>query len=558
MAPAFVIERRRGQAATDPRVADDPEQEKERLREALGSAGRELRDIAKSVGRAAGEEEGEIFEAHADFAADPELARRAEAGIDGGASAEDAVTEAFGWFRELLAAAQSEYLAARAADLDDVRGRVVAILRGESTAVETPKERSVLVAAELTPSETATLPRPLIAAILTAGGSPTSHAAILARALGIPAVVGVSGLLEAVEEGMELVVDGGSGEIVVAPEADEKKEFEERAKDAEEHRKRLMALRDEPGRTADGTQVPLAANLAGPDDIELARAAGAEGSGLVRTEFLYLGRRTPPGVEEQTAFYRQLLEAFSGHRVVIRTLDVGADKPLPFVEQASEPNPALGLRGIRLGLTKPDLLRLQLRAILRAHAATRDHGTRAAVNFPLVSRTEELLEAREILREMAEEEGVDTEGLEVGVMVEVPSAALAARRLAKACDFLSLGTNDLLQYLFAADRLVPEVAGLPDILEPEVLRLVGQVAEAAHAEGAWMSVCGEAAAEPVSAAALVGAGADRLSMTPAAIPEIKDVLRRVTREALRGAAAAAMDAPDAGEARRRIEAVLPA
>jgi phosphotransferase system enzyme I (PtsI) len=558
VAPAFVIERGPKETPGEPsRVGADPQHEKERLHYALDTAARELRDIAKSVAEAAGDEEGEIFEAHADFAADPELARRAEEAIDGGASSEDAVTEAFGWFRELLAAAQSEYLAARAADLDDVRGRVVAIIRGESRAVEAPRERSVIVAAELTPSETATLPRALIAAILTGAGSPTSHAAILARALGIPAVVGVTGLLAAVDVGTELAVDGGSGEIVVGPEDEERKEFEERARAGEERRKRLTALREEPGRTADGAPVGLAANLAGPDDIELARAAGAEGSGLVRTEFLFLDRRTPPGVEEQAAFYRELLEAFSGHRVVIRTLDVGADKPLPFVEQAPEPNPALGLRGIRIGLAQPELLRLQLRAILLAHVATRGQGTRAAVNFPMVSRAEELSAARSILDEAAREEGVDTDGLEVGVMVEVPSAALAARRLAAACDFLSLGTNDLLQYLFAADRLVPEVSGLPDVLEPEVLRLIGGVADAAHAEGVWMGVCGEAAADPVSALALVGAGADRLSMTPAAIPEVKDVLRRVTREELREAAAEAMEAADASEARRRIEAVLP-
>lgn len=558
VAPAFVVERRRAPAAPEPALGTvAPQREKERLQEALDRAQQELRDIATNVAQAAGDEEGEIFEAHADFAADPELARRAEEDIDQGRSAEAAVTEAFAWFRDLLAAAQSEYLAARAADLDDVRDRVVAILRGESTAVEAPRERSVIVAAELTPSETATLPRALIAAILTGAGSPTSHAAILARALGIPAVVGVSGLLEAVAPGTELAVDGGSGEIIVAPEASEREEFEVRAKAAEERRKQLIALRTEPGRTADGAPIPLAANLAGPDDIELARAAGAEGSGLVRTEFLFLDRRSPPSVEEQTDFYRELLEAFSGHRVVIRTLDVGADKPLPFVEQGKEPNPALGLRGIRLSLTRPELLRAQLRAIARAHGTTRDRGTRAAVNFPLVSKTEELSEAREILNEVAREEGIDIEGLEVGVMVEVPSAALAARRLAAACDFLSLGTNDLLQYLFAADRLVPEVSGIPDVLQPEVLLLVHQVAEAAHAEGKWMSVCGEAAADPVSALALVGAGADRLSMTPAAIPEVKDVLRRVTREDLREAVAEAMEAADAGEARRRIEAVLP-
>jgi phosphoenolpyruvate-protein phosphotransferase len=557
VAPAFVLALQRAEVTEPRHQVGSPGEEKERLREALATAEQQLREIAKGVAEAAGEEEGEIFEAHADFAADPELVRRADEAIAGGVAAEEAVAEAFGQFRELLAASQSEYLATRAGDLDDVRDRVVAILRGETTAVEAPTERSVIVAEELTPSETATLPREFIAGIVTVKGSPTSHAAILARALGIPAVVGVSGLLEAIQAGADLAVDGSSGEVVAAPDAKELEEFEGRGRAAEHRRLRLAALREELGRTADGFRIGLAANVAGPDDIELARAAGAEGSGLVRTEFLFLDRRTPPSVEEQAEFYRRLLEAFSGYRVVFRTLDVGADKPLPFVEQSPEPNPALGVRGIRLSLARPELLRDQLRAVLRAYAATRESGGHAAINFPMVSRPEELAAVREILEERAREEDIDIDGMEVGVMVEVPSAALAARRLARHCDFLSLGTNDLLQYLFAADRLVPEVSNLPDVMDPDVLRLVKAVAEAAHDEGAWLGVCGEAAADPVAAAALVGVGVDRLSMTPAAIPEVKDVLRQVTREGLREAAAAALESRHAPEARERVQAALP-
>jgi phosphotransferase system enzyme I (PtsI) len=557
LAPAFVV-------APQAPIEDDlpkersatAEEEATRLRTALRQAEEELREIARTVEATAGENEAEIFEAHAEFAADPELERLATEAIVDGASAERAVVEAFGTFRELLMASTSEYLAARAADLDDVRDRVVKILLGRSTVGDAPTVRSVVAAHELTPSQTVSIPVEVIAGIVTETGSPTSHAAILARALGVPAVVSCAGLLDAVGEGGAVVaVDGRTGAVVVDPEQSERDAIRQRMDEEEGRREKLAELRDELGHTADGHRVELAANIGAIQHIPAAVEAGGEGSGLVRTEFLFLDRTTAPTVEEQVGFYAEVLRAFPGWRVVFRTLDVGADKPLPFVEREPEENPALGLRGIRLSLQRTELFRDQLRALLRARAAasTEDAG-RLAIMFPLVSTVGELVQAREILHEVAEEEGADLTGIEVGVMVEVPTAALGARRLAQHADFLSIGTNDLLQYLFAADRLIGAVADLADVLEPDVLSLIGGVIEAGHAHKAWVGVCGEAAGDPTVAAALVGLGIDELSMTRVAIPEVKDALRRLTRTECRLAVEEAIErAADAAEARRLLE-----
>jgi len=556
LAPAFVV---KPQATSD---GDVPKQrsgsaaeETARMRKALGRAEEELLELAGIVSVSAGEQEAEIFEAQADFAADPEIAALAGDAIEEGASAERAVIDAFGTFRELLLGSESEYRTERVADIDDVRDRVVRILLGRSTAGEAPRVRSVIAAHELTPSQTASIPVEVIAGIVTETGSPTSHAAILARALGVPAVVSCPGLLDAVEPGEAIAVDGRTGVVVVDPEDSERDAIRRRMEQEDRRVEELAALRDEPGHTADGQRIELAANIGSIQHIPAAVEAGGEGSGLVRTEFLFLDRTTAPTVEEQVVFYAEVLRAFPGHRVVFRTLDVGADKPLPFVEREPEENPALGLRGIRLSFQRPDLFRTQLRALLRARAEESGDGAgRLAIMFPLVSTTRELLDAREALRSVAEEEGVDLSGIEVGVMIEVPSAALSAGRLAEHADFLSIGTNDLLQYLFAADRLVGAVADLADVLEPDVLSLIRSVVEAGHANGAWVGVCGEAAGDPTVAAALVGLGVDELSMTRVAIPEVKEALRRVTRAECREAALAAIElASEATEARRILE-----
>ena len=558
IAPAFVLAPPLVLAGLPETASGPPEEELTRLLGALGRAETELRELAQTVTASAGEEEAEIFEAHAEFAADPELIRLTEQAVAEGASAERAVVDAFETFRELLVASASEYLAARAADLDDVRDRVVKILIGLSTSGDKPDRRSVIVAHELTPSQTASIPVDLIAGIATETGSPTSHAAILARALGVPAVVACAGLLSAIHVGVDVAIDGRAGQAIVDPDPSEREAIARRHEEEERRRDALGALRDEPGRTADGHRVELAANIGSIDHIPAAIEAGGEGSGLVRTEFLFLGRADAPTVEEQTKVYAEILRGFPGHRVVFRTLDAGADKPLPFVEREPEENPALGLRGIRLSLRRPDLFRDQLRALVRARVEVADEDAgRLAIMFPVVAMAAELEAARDTLRLVAAEEGIDPGEIEVGVMIEVPSGALGAARLANGVDFFSIGTNDLIQYLFAVDRLNGAVADIGDVLEPDVLALIGRVVDAGHANAAWVGVCGEAAGDPTVAGALVGLGVDELSMTKVAIPEVKDALRRLTRQACREAVEEAIaKAEDAAESRRILEGRL--
>jgi phosphoenolpyruvate-protein phosphotransferase (PTS system enzyme I) len=551
--PAFLVVAPKVPAIVDERDGS-PDDEKDRLNDALARAATQLTEIADRVSVEVGADEGEIFGAHASFANDPELRAQAESAIDEGASAERAVIDSFDEFRSLLTASESEYLSARAEDLTDVRDRVVAILQGVAGDAPAPTEPSVIIAETLTPSQTAQIPRRMILAIATQTGSPTSHAAILARALGVPAVVAVPGLVDSVTAGAVVAVDGGEGLVWVDPTDEERDRFEGLAREAAARRHALEEIRDVPGATADGKHIELAANIGSIEDLALAVEAGAEGSGLVRTEFLFIDRDRAPTVEEQVAFYQQVAAAFVGHRVVFRTLDVGADKPLAFVEREPEENPALGVRGIRLSLQRQELFRDQLRALLRV-AAMDDVG-RVAIMFPLVSLPSELKQAREIVNEVAEAEGTTLDGVEIGAMVEVPIAALAANRLAAHADFLSVGTNDLVQYLFAADRLVGGIAHLTDPCEPEVLRLLGSVADAGHRNGAWVGVCGEAANDPAFAAALVGLGIDELSMTGPAIPEIKDTLRRLTTDQCRAAVSRAMEADDATAARAVLEQAL--
>jgi phosphoenolpyruvate-protein phosphotransferase len=560
LAPAFPLAPATSSGPVPATRSGTLDDEVARLDAALATAAEQLTALAERVTTAIGEEEGEIFEAHAEFADDPELRTQAVHAIEAGASAERGAITAFDTFRELLAGSSSELLAARATDLDDVRDRVVALLQGRDVNVPVPAERSVVVAHELTPSQTASLPRELIAALVTETGSPTSHAAILARSLGIPAVVAVPGLLDAISAGGTLAVDGRTGEVVVDPDEDRREAIAARLEQEDARRAELDALRDEPGRTADGHRVELAANIGSADDLAVAVEAGAEGSGLVRTEFLFQERRIAPTVDDQVAFYTEVLRAFPGHRVVFRTMDVGADKPLPFVQREPEENPALGLRGIRLHLARPELFRDQLRALLRAHLAVAGQAAgRLAIMFPLVATVGELRRARGFLAEVAAEEDVDLAAIEVGVMVEVPSAALGAGRLAREVDFLSIGTNDLLQYLFAADRLQGGVGELADVCEPDVLTLIGSVVTAGHEADAWVGVCGEAASDPVVAAALVGLGIDELSMTRVAIPEVKETLRGLTRERCREAVTQVVAGhEDAAGVRAGLEAALAA
>lgn len=548
--PVFLVESASGEIAA---VAGSPDEERERMHAALDEAAEEIRELACRVEVELGADEAGIFVAQAAFASDPALIRMAEDGIAAGESAEQSVSEAFQVFRRRLQESSSEYLAARAADLDDVRNRVVRVLAGRAAGPEAPSVPSVIVASELTPSYTAGLPAQKVVAIATERGTATSHAAILARARGIPCVVGVVGLMTVARGATHIAVDGTRGRVVPDPDEATRKQFEREADEASERREELRSLRSVAAVTVDGRRVEMAANVSSLSDLEVAVEVGAEGSGLVRTEFLFQDRTEPPSVDEQVDVYRRILETFPDQRVVFRTLDAGADKPLPFLPRPAEVNPDLGVRGIRLGLDRPALLEDQLRAIIRAG---RDSVARVGVMFPMVTTASEIDEVLTVVTRVAADEDFDTAQMEIGAMVEIPVAALTVGRLARRLDFVSVGTNDLLQYLFAADRRQAQLADLPDLFEPAVLRLLGQLVDDAHSAGAWVGVCGESAGTVTGAIAFVGLRCDELSMAPNAIPEVKEALRRLRASDVDHAVRQAMVAPDAVEARQRVQSLL--
>lgn len=554
--PAFLL--RTEQRAVGRAVAGDP---LAALDAALEDAERDLLALGATMAERVGPDEAEILASHAVIARDPELRALAAEGIAAGRAPAEALTAAFDTFIALLADVGGEVFGERTADLTDVRDRIVDALEGRSTAVVLPDVPVVLVSPELLPSHTAAFPPELLLGIVTETGSPTSHASILARAMGIPAIVGCEGATTAVAEAEFFAIDGGTGEVVVDPTEDDLVRLRGAASRLARREVRLRALRDRDGATADGVRVELSANIGSPHDLELAVAVGAEGAGLVRTEFLFAGRRTAPDVDEQAVLYSRILGAFPGRRVIFRTMDIGADKPLPFVRRGREENPSLGLRGLRLHLAERDLLRTQLSAVLRASngpSGSKTAGGRAALMFPMVSAPRELDEALAELGDVAAAVGTGAEGLEVGVMVEVPSAALDAARLASRVAFLSVGTNDLVQYVFAADRLNHAVSATGDAADPVVLRLIGSVAVHGTAHGAWTGVCGEAAGDPGLALILVGLGVRELSMSARSIPAVKDALRRFTLADCRELAELAT-APDAGvdEVRRHLADLLP-
>lgn len=495
--------------------------------------------------RRAGGDARDILGAQVLMARDPALADEAGRRIHEGQSAARAVFDAFGVYRRLVAGAGG-YLAARAADLDDVRDRVIAQLYGLrmpgwSTGSSAPY---VLVARDLAPAETATLDTVRVAAFVTEEGAPTSHTAILARSLGVPAVVGCADATS-LAEGTSVLVDGSEGQVRVEPPAAELAA----ARTGTRRPAGATPGAARPGATADGRRVALLANIGGPQDIPTAVTAGAEGIGLYRTEFLFLDRARPPDEQEQEEAYRAALAAFPGGRVVVRILDAGADKPLGFLPRPGrEPNPALGERGVRLLRRHPEVLAGQLRALSRA--AARSAPARLEVMAPMVAGAAEAGWFAEACREAGLEAGV-------GAMVEVPAAAIRVRDLAGAVDFVSLGTNDLAQYVFAADRQVAALAGFQDPWQPALLDLVALTVGAAAEAAIGCGVCGEAAADPALACVLVGVGVTSLSMGAAAIPAVRAALAAHTEAQCRAAATAVRAVPTAEEARSAAWSVLP-
>ncbi|MFE9940371.1 phosphoenolpyruvate--protein phosphotransferase [Streptomyces hirsutus] len=518
--------------------AEEAEREQGRARKAVEAVAADL----MARGNLAGGEAQAVLEAQAMMAQDPELMTDVERRIVESSTAERAVYDAFAAYRELLAAA-GEYLAGRVADLDDVRNRIVARLLGvPMPGVPDSDEPYVLVARDLAPADTALLDPTLVLGFVTEEGGPTSHSAILARALGVPAVVALPGAGE-LAEGTLIAVDGSTGEIFVNPSEEKKGQLEAAAAE----RRAALSASTGPGATADGHTVPLLANIGGPADVPAAVEAGAEGVGLFRTEFLFLDdNKNAPSEEKQVAAYRQVLEAFPEGRVVVRVLDAGADKPLDFLTPADEPNPALGVRGLRSLLDHPEVLRTQLSALVKASEGLSVH---LEVMAPMVADRADAKAFADACREA---------GLHAkfGAMVEIPSAALRARSILQEVEFLSLGTNDLAQYTFAADRQVGAVSRLQDPWQPALLDLVALAAEAAKAEGKSCGVCGEAASDPLLASVLTGLGVTSLSMGAASIPYVRAALAKFTLAQCERAAAAARATDSAEEARRAAQTVL--
>jgi multiphosphoryl transfer protein len=510
-----------------------PAEERARLEAARAAVRTDLERARVAVAGRAAAEEADIFTAHALLLDDAAIVEPALRQIDDGEPAgrawRAAAREAAAAFRAL----DDDYLRERAVDVEDVATQVLAQLAGVASGavLEAP---GIVVADELTPREAAGLEPADAWAITTARGGATAHAAILARALGIPAVVGLGGSLLAIEEGTTLAVDGEAGLVHVDPGPEAIAEHERRREAAAAERSAALALAAEPGALRDGRRLEVFANVGNPAEARLAVEQGAEGIGLLRTEFLFLDRAAPPGEEEQVEVLREIAQALDGGPVVVRTLDVGADKPLPFLPQDPEPNPFLGRRGIRLSLANPDLFRTQLRAILRV---AEEHPLK--VMFPMVATLEEVRGARALLDEARAELGSGA-AVEVGVMVEVPALALQAVQFAAEVDFFSIGTNDLAQYVMAADRGNAALAGLLDDSLAPVLALVAEVTAAASARGRWVGVCGELAGDPRAAILLAGLGVHELSMAASRIPAVKAALREVDTTAAETAARAAL------------------
>lgn len=535
-----------GGLAPAPVPAGGPEEEAARLRSALAEAAHELTSLARATSEAAGDEVGAIFEAQALFAVDPGIVDPAFAAVAAGQGAADAILAVTEAQAQLLAAVDNAYLAERAADVRDVGRRVAALARGEPRPDpwRSDGHLAVLVADDLDPSIVASLRKELVAGIVLADGAPTSHAAIVARALGIPLVLGLGSQIAGITADVDLAVDGSGGQVTVDPSPVTVDEL-----------RRSRATLDLHGASSTPVDRPLGiaivANVGSPHEAQAAAAAGADGIGLVRTELLFIGRHAPPNVAEQRSTYAAIRAAMRGRPVTFRTLDIGGDKPAAWQTGPTEANPALGIRGVRLGQRQPSLLDDQLRALVEAA-----DGGDLRVMIPMVATVEELDAVRERLEAVTAavvaDGGRRPASVDLGAMIEVPAAAVMAEVLARSAGFFSIGTNDLVQYTMAADRTRHELADLASPLQPAVLRLIDGVVRAGERHACHVAVCGEAAADPAVVPILVGLGVTELSVTPSAIGGVRALLAGLDLDACRTLATRALQARTLAEVRALV------
>ena len=528
-----------------------------RLRNAAKAASRELRDLAASVRDAGHADEAAIFLAQAAIARDPDVIEAAATAIERDRiDAIGAIASAARATAARIAALDDELLRGRATDVLDVADRIGRALAGISDGplLAAP---AIVIADDLPPSVTATLPRDRVLGIALEGSSPTAHAAILARAYGIPAIVSATGLLTAARaagSGAELAIDGSTGEAIVEPDAAERARYDGLAADAAADRERDLGEADQPARTFDGVDVLVLANIGSPDDCADALRLGARGVGLFRTEFLFLERARPPSEQEQEGAYRRVIEAFAGLPVTIRLLDVGGDKQIPYLDQPREDNPFLGVRALRLADRRPDLFITQLRACYRAAAAGP-----VKVMAPMIADAADAATLRTLAHEARaslERDGLPIGEVDLGVMLEIPSAILVGDSYLAQLAFASLGTNDLLQYALAVDRGNPALDRYRDPLHPALLRLIREAVESSSRAGIELSVCGEMAGDPAAALALVGLGVRQLSMSAASLAAVRRAIRGAAAPALEDAANEALRGGTAAEARATFTALL--
>ncbi|MGP8245149.1 MAG: phosphoenolpyruvate--protein phosphotransferase [Bryobacteraceae bacterium] len=535
-----LVKLRRVAVEPAPRAIENPEAERQRLMAAVGGAREETRALYEWAKAHLGADEAGIFDAQSLFLEDPELTGGvARMLAENGVGAEAAWQAETGKLADRLKALDDPYLRARAADVADVAARVLRRLAGQASGVTALREPAIVTARELTPSEVREFDPAMTLGLCLETGSASAHSAILARARGIPVVAGLGPGISALPDGTIVAMDGGQGTVWISPDADQAKALEGRRENWLAARREAERERLRPAATRDGRRVRVLANISGVADAEEAVARGAEGVGVLRTEFLFLDRAAAPGEEEQVAVYEAIAEALGGRTLSVRALDIGGDKRVPYIEIGEEANAFLGWRGIRVMLGRRDLFRTQLRAILRA-------GATQAVELllPMIASVDELRETKAQLREAEAE--LEREGLafrkniRIGVMIEVPAAVAVADRLAREASFFSIGSNDLIQYVMAADRTNARVAPMADPFQPAVLRMIRQTIEAGRGAGIGVALCGEMAADPVATPLLLGLGLEEFSVSAPSIPELKRAISRwsvveaegVAREAL--------------------------
>jgi len=512
-----------------------------RFRAALENTRNEIKVMHAKVKKEIGGKHSNIFEAHLMILSDPMLTSEVEKHIKTEKlSAESVFSRSVNKLVETFESIEDQYLRERVNDIRDIGRRVFKNLTGSTReTLADIKDEVIIFARDLSPSDTVTMKREKVKGFCTDLGGKTSHTAIIARALEIPAVVGVSGISQNVSDGDLVIVDGSMGVIIVDPDEEDLKHYNKKREELIKQNAELAKLRELPAETLDGYKIELSANIEIEDEAKLVVKHGAVGVGLFRTEFLFLNRLDLPNEEEQFVSYFRAAEFLYPNTVIIRTLDLGGDKFLSHLGLSKEENPFLGLRAIRLCLARPELFKTQLRAILRASELKN-----IKIMFPMISGIEEFLKAKEILEEvkndLRKEKIIFDEELELGVMIEIPSASLTADILAKEVDFFSIGSNDLIQYTLAIDRVNTNMAHMYNPLHPSILRQLKKIVEAAHKEGKWVGMCGEMASDTAFSALLIGLGIDEFSTAPVAVPEVKKVLRATTMSEAKKIAAEAL------------------